>query len=264
MKRVVLVTGATSGIGEAMVLEWASRGAQVVAVGRRKDRLEALEARLGRENCLGFEADVCVDGSMEKAVAAALEKFGQLDVVVANAGFSVSGNITSLSIDDFHRQFDTNVYGVIRTAKAAVPALTATKGSLAIVGSVMGYVSMPGSGAYAASKYAVRAIAEALYGELAPKGIRVTHVAPGFVESEIRERKNDGTLVPGSDPVPAFLVMKREVAAKQIARAVDAGEREVIVTLHGKVAASIARHAPELVHLAFKAGASKLRHRKDA
>lgn len=264
MKRVVLVTGATSGIGEAMVLEWASRGASVVAVGRRGDRLRALEQRLGESVCLGVEADVCVDGSIEKAVDAALAKFGRLDVVVANAGFSVRGNVERLAVEDFQRQFDTNVYGVIRTAKAAIPALEATKGTLAIVGSVMGYVSMPGNSAYAASKYAVRAITEALYGELAPKGIAVTHVAPGFVESEIREKKDDGTHVPGSDPVPAFLVMKREVAAKQIADAVDARAREIVVTLHGKVAASVARHAPELVHLAFKAGASKLRDRKDA
>jgi NADP-dependent 3-hydroxy acid dehydrogenase YdfG len=264
MNRVVMITGATSGIGEALALEWASRGAKVVAVGRRADRLRALEERLGADRCLGVEADVCVDGSMEKAVEAALAKFARLDVVVANAGMSVSGTIERLAIADFQRQFDTNVYGVIRTVQAVIPALEASRGALAIVGSVMGYVSMPGSGAYAMSKYAVRALTEALYGELAPKGIAVTHIAPGFVESEIRERKNDGTLVPGSDPVPAFLVMKREVAAKQIATAVDARAREYVVTLHGKVAASIARHAPELVHLAFKAGASKLRHRKDA
>jgi len=264
MKRVVMITGATSGIGEAMALEWAARGAHVVAVGRRADRLRALEQRIGAARCVGVEADVCKDGSMESAVNAAIDAFGQLDVVVANAGFSVAGNVERLSIDDFQRQFDTNVFGVIRTAKAAIPALAQTKGTLAIVGSVMGYLSMPGNGAYAASKYAVRAITEALYGELAPQGIAVTHVAPGFVESEIREKKNDGTHVPGSDPVPAFLVMKREVAAKQIADAVDARAREIVVTLHGKVAASVARHAPELVHLAFKAGASRLRSRKDA
>jgi short-subunit dehydrogenase len=262
MKRVVLVTGATSGIGEAMALEWASRGASIVAVGRREDRLRALEERIGSKHCLGVVADVCVDGSIEKAVLAAKDRFGQIDVVMANAGFSVAGNVEDLAVEDFQRQFDTNVYGVIRTVHAAIPALAASKGSLAIVGSVMGYVSMPGNAAYAMSKYAVRALAEALYGELSSKGISVTHVAPGFVESEIREKKNDGTHVPGSDPVPAFLVMKRDVAARQIVDAVDAREREVIVTLHGKVAASISRHAPELVHLAFKAGAAKLRHRK--
>ena len=262
MKRVVLVTGATSGIGEAMALEWASRGACVVAVGRRAERLRALEDRIGKKHCLGVEADVCIDGSIEKAVLAAKDHFGQVDVVMANAGFSVSGNIEDLAIEDFQRQFDTNVFGVIRTVHAAIPALAATKGSLAIVGSVMGYVSMPGSGAYAMSKYAVRALAEALHGELSLKGISVTHVAPGFVESEIREKKHDGTHVPGSDPVPEFLVMKRDVAARQIVDAVDAREREVIVTLHGKVAASIARHAPELMHLALKAGASKIRTRR--
>ncbi len=259
MKRVVMITGATSGIGEAMALEWASRGACVVAVGRRVDRLRSLEDRLGRNQCLGVEADVCVDGSIEKAVAAAQEMFGQLDVVVANAGFSVGGQVEDLSIDDFRRQFETNVFGVVRTVQAAIPAVSITKGSIAIVGSVMGYVSMPDNSAYAMSKYAVRALAEALYGEMSPRGVAVTHVAPGFVESEIREKRRDGSHSPGSDPVPTFLVMKREVAARQIIDAVEARRREVIVTLHGKLAASVARHAPELVHLAFKAGASKLR-----
>ncbi len=259
MKRVVMITGATSGIGEALAIEWAARGAQVVALGRRADRLRALEQRLGEAVCLGIETDVCADGSMESAVGTALERFERIDVVVANAGFSVSGNIERLSIDDFQRQFDTNVFGVLRTAKAGIPALAQTKGTLAIVGSVMGYLTMPGNGAYAASKYAVRAITETLQGELAPKGIAVTHVAPGFVESEIREKKRDGTLAVGTDPVPSVLVMNREVAARQIADAVDARAREVVITLHGKLATSVARHAPAVVQLAVKAGASKLR-----
>jgi short-subunit dehydrogenase len=134
-----------------------------------------------------------------------------------------------------------------------LPSLKASSGRFGIVGSVSGYLSMPGTSAYAASKYAARALAEGLHLEWAPHGISVTHLAPGFVESEIRHRDNAGKLKAGSeDPVPSFLVMGAEKAATQMVDAVDARRAEVVITGHGKASAFLARHSPWLVRNTVK------------
>ncbi len=244
---VVLITGASSGIGAALAAEWARRGARLTLAARRRDRLEGVAAEVGR---LGGEAavvecDVDRDGDPERAVAVAVERWGRLDVVVANAGFSVSGMFADLTLADYRRQLETNVFGLMRTAKAGLDELRRSRGRLALVGSVAGYVSTPGSSAYGMSKFAVRGLAQALRHELRAEGVSVTHVAPGFVASEFRLKDSHGRLRQGArDEVPAWLVVPAEVAAREIVRAVTKRRREVVVTRHGRVLVFVARHAP--------------------
>lgn len=249
-QRVVLITGASSGIGEALAREFASRGAYLVLTARRKDRIEELARELTAKGtqAIAVAADVTVDGDMESAVALGLEAFGRIDVVIANAGFGVSSELAKLTLDDYRRQFETNVFGVLRTVYASVNALAETRGRLALVGSVSGYLSLPAGSAYAMSKYAVRALAEGLRGELAEKGVSVTHIAPGFVDSEIRRVSNEGEFqAERTDFIPSWLRMPADKAARQMADAVLARRREVIVTLHGKLAVRLAQHFPGLV-----------------
>ena len=159
---VVFITGASSGIGEALAREWARRGADLALAARRVDRLERLAAELEAQHArrpLVIPCDVTRDGDLERAVARTLEAFGRLDVAVANAGFGVVGPVASLTLEDYRRQFETNVFGVLRTVYATLPALRASRGRLAIIGSVSGYLGMPGTSAYAMSKFAVRALA---------------------------------------------------------------------------------------------------------
>jgi NAD(P)-dependent dehydrogenase (short-subunit alcohol dehydrogenase family) len=184
---------------------------------------------------------------VERAVAAAQEQFGRLDVVVANAGFGVVGAVARLALDDYRRQFETNVYGVLRTVQAALPALRAAHGRLAIIGSVSGHIAMPGASPYAMSKFAVRALAESLGHELLPDGVSVTLVSPGFVDSELRSVDNRGVLrADVKDPIPAFLRMSAPRAARQIVRAVARRRREVVITGHGRLFVFVHRHAPWL------------------
>ena len=184
---------------------------------------------------------------MERAVAVAREAFGRLDIVVANAGFGVVGSVGGLQLEDYRRQFETNVFGVLRTIQAALPEVRAARGSIVIIGSVSGHIATPGASPYAMSKFAVRALAEALGHELAPDGVAVTLVSPGFVASELRQVDNRGVLREGvRDPIPAFLRMSAERAARQIVRAVARRRREVVVTGHGKVIVFVHRHAPWL------------------
>jgi len=259
---VALITGASSGIGAALAREFSRQGADVALLARRRDRLIALageiEAR-GRR-ALVMVGDVTLDGDLERAVAETQAGLGRLDVVVANAGFGVVGPVEHLALDDYRRQFETNVFGVLRTVQASIGPLRAARGRLAIIGSVAGHIATPGSSPYAMSKFAVRALAESLGHELARSGVSVTLVTPGFVASEIRRVDNAGVLrTEASEPMPAWLVMPAERAARQIVRAIARRRREVVVTAHGKLAVFLQRHAPWLVAAGIRRGGIRSR-----
>jgi len=248
--QVVLITGASSGIGAALARELARQGADVALLARRRDRLAALadEIEAHGRRPLVLAGDVTVDGEVERAVAATQATFGRLDVVIANAGFGVVGPVERLTLDDYRRQFETNVFGVLRTVQAALSPLKAARGRLVILGSVAGHIATPGSSPYAMSKFAVRGLAEALGHELAPSGVSVTLISPGFVESEIRQVDNAGAFhTEAPEPVPAWLLVPAARAARSIVRAIAGRRREAIITGHGKLAVLLQRHAPWLV-----------------
>jgi len=248
--KVVFITGASSGIGAAMAREFARRGADVVLLARRWERLEALalEVRARGRRALCLRCDVTVDGDLEAAVAHTVEDFGRIDYVVANAGFGVAGAVHKLTLDDYRRQFETNIYGVLRTVRATRDALIASRGSLTIMGSVMSYVTLPVSSPYAMSKHAVRALAGSLRAEMAKYGVAVTLIAPGFVESEIRQVDNQGKFDEANrDPVPAWLSVGTDKATAKIVKAIVKRKRVAVITGHGKVLVFLERHAPWLV-----------------
>jgi NADP-dependent 3-hydroxy acid dehydrogenase YdfG len=248
--RVALVTGASSGIGAALAQELARQGAAVVLFARREERLNEVAAAIGREGgrSLAVAGDVSRRADLDRAVAAARAAFGRPDVVVANAGFGVGGVLERLSIDDYRRQFEVNVFGVLHTIYATLDDLKATRGTLAIVGSVVGHVAPPGNSPYTMSKFAVRALADALRPELAPDGVAVVQITPGFVASEIRLHDRAGRpRAEARDPVPAWLVMPAETAARQIARAIARRRRELVLTAHGRLVLFLDRFAPFLL-----------------
>jgi NADP-dependent 3-hydroxy acid dehydrogenase YdfG len=253
--KVALVTGASSGIGSALCREIARRGGSVVLVARRAERLAELSREIG-EVALAVTGDVTKDGDVAHAVERGCEHFGSVDLVFANAGYAVAGAVADLSLDDYRRQFDTNVFGVLRTVREALPELTARNGMIGIVGSVNGYVSIPGWSAYCMSKHAVRSLAECLRLELLPHGVSVTHLAPGFVESDIRRTDRHSRLhEDAEEPMPAFIVVPAPRAAKAIVDAVVARRAEAVITGHGKVAVGVQRHAPAVVSAVLRLGA---------
>jgi len=257
----VLITGASSGIGRTLALQLGAAGAQLTLSARRADLLAALAAELvhaGAASPVISVGDVTRDGDPDRAVADAVSRFSKLDVVFANAGFGVVGNFERLELSDYRRQFETNVFGVLRTLKACDAQIRRQRGNVVLIGSVAGYCATPGNSAYCMSKFAIRALARSITPELARVGVAVTLISPGFVASNIRKVDNLDRFHAGApDPLPAWLVVDTERACRQILRAVAARRAEAIITGHGKVLVAVERFAPWILRRAGRRMAAR-------
>lgn len=190
MYKSVLVTGASSGIGEATALALAHRGFKVFAGARRIEKLKALEG-LGHGRLTALALDVTDATSISAALAAIGD--APLYGLVNNAGVSVTGPLEEMPIDDWRRQFETNVFGVVAVTKAMLPQMRAAgAGRIVTIGSVAGRIASPFMSAYAASKHAVEGLSDSLRRELRPFGIAVSVVRPGFINTPFGEPEQEG------------------------------------------------------------------------
>ena len=249
--KVVWITGAGSGIGRALALAFAEEGAVVAVSGRREDRLQEVVEELTERGAkaLAVRCDVTDEASVAEAVQKVVKKLGGLDVAVANAGFSVAGRIEKLSAADWRRQLDVNVIGVAMTARYALPHLRERRGRLVLIGSVVSMLVAPRVGAYSASKYAVRAIGQALAIELHGSGVTCTTIHPGYVESEIAQVDNQGRFdASREDRRPKQYMWPADRAARVMLNAIAARKREFTFTAFGRAGAFAGRHMPGLVH----------------
>jgi NAD(P)-dependent dehydrogenase (short-subunit alcohol dehydrogenase family) len=181
--KTALITGGNSGIGFATAKLFVAEGAKVVITGRDHDKLEAAARELG-PNALAIAADATDVAATERAIAKAVEKFGKLDIVFANAGIAGHTPLGGTALETFETVLKTNVTAVFFTVQAALPHLN-DRGSIILNGSVISVLGNPGYAAYAASKAAVRAMARVMASELSPRGIRVNVVAPGGTSTPI-------------------------------------------------------------------------------
>ena len=188
--QVVLITGATDGLGKAAALLLAERGYCVFAAGRSPQKLAQLGA-LALEKKLPLEAielDVCDDSSVQRAVRDVVTKAGAIDVLINNAGVSYMGTLEDLHLEDWRRQFETNVFGVVRVTQAALPHMRERRrGRILMMSSVAGLLSAPVQGAYSSSKHALEGLSNALRYELYPFGIDVILIEPGYIVTGIQQ-----------------------------------------------------------------------------
>ncbi len=247
--QIVWLTGGGSGLGQEMALEFARQGATVAVTGRREDRLNAVVQLLEEQGARGLAVpcDVTDDAAVKAAVETVVDAFGRIDVVVANAGFAVSGRVAELSHEEWRRQFDVNVLGLVSTIRHSMPELEKTSGRIGLVASVASFLSPAGSGAYCASKHAVRSIGSSLSAELAGSGVSCTTIHPGYVKSEIGRVDNAGQFQSGSrDKRPANLLWPTDKAARVMVRAIRKRKREYVFTWHGLFGVWMSRHFPRL------------------
>jgi NADP-dependent 3-hydroxy acid dehydrogenase YdfG len=187
--KVALVTGASSGIGAATALALADAGAAVAIGARRRDRLEDLAARLrdGGPPVLTLDLDVTDEQACADAVAHTRDELGGLDVLVNNAGVMLLGTIVGADPEDWRRMISTNVLGLMYMTAAAIDGMVEQgSGDIVNISSVAGRVARRGSGVYNASKWAVNAFSESLRQEVTTRGVRVSLVEPGAVDTELR------------------------------------------------------------------------------
>jgi len=178
-QRVWFITGASTGFGRLLAQEVLKSGGKVVVTARKLDKVADLEARYP-QTAKAVALDVTDAGQVDSAATQAIEKFGRVDVLVNNAGYGVAGAIEEVSEAEFMPMFETNVFGLLRVTRAFLPHLRKQRsGHVLNLSSIGGVVGSPGMGYYNATKFAVEGISEALAGELAPLGIRVTIIEPG-------------------------------------------------------------------------------------
>ncbi|MCP2169171.1 SDR family NAD(P)-dependent oxidoreductase [Goodfellowiella coeruleoviolacea] len=191
--KVALVTGASSGIGEATAVALAEAGAAVAIGARRADRLAGLAQRLtdAGARVLTLDLDVTDEASCRAAVAATVSEFGGLDVLVNNAGVMLLGRINGADTTDWTRMVNTNVLGLMFMTHAALPHLVERKGAVVQMSSTAGRTVRAGTGVYNATKWGVNAFSESLRQEVYQDGVRVVVVEPGIVATELREHITD-------------------------------------------------------------------------
>ena len=189
MKKTVLVTGATAGIGAAIADRFAKEGFRVIITGRRQERLENLSQRLKHEHqteTYELAFDIRNQNEVEQAIDSLPEEWREIDVLVNNAGLAVGMDpIHEAKIDDWERMIDTNVKGLLYISRKIMPQMTQRKqGHIINIGSIAGKQTYPQGHVYCASKHAVDSLSKAMRTDLLPYGIKVTQVRPGLVETE--------------------------------------------------------------------------------
>ena len=189
-EKVALVTGASSGIGASTALALSEAGLKVAVGSRRADRLAEVAGRAPGE-VLVLDLDVTDQDSSRAAVAAVIERFGRLDVLVNNAGLMLSGPIFEADTSEWDRMVRTNLLGTMYTTHAALPQLVTTGGTIVQISSTSGRVASANGGVYAATKFGVNAFSESLRQELSPRGVRVVVVEPGFTATELTSHITD-------------------------------------------------------------------------
>lgn len=216
--KVVVITGASSGLGEAAARLLAEKGAKLVLGARRKERIDALVQEIAASggSAEAVATDVTVRADVDALVGTAVERFGRVDVMINNAGVMLVSPVERLKVEDWDRMIDVNIKGVLYGIAAALPVMQRQKsGHLINVSSVAGHKVRPTSAIYSATKHAVRALSEGVRQELKAYRIRSTIISPGAVATELVDRITEDDIREAAQPI-----LKMAIPADSFARCV--------------------------------------------
>ena len=248
--KVIIITGASSGIGLASVRLWASHGNKLVLAARSFDKLEAIAAEIQSDpatppstELLCVQTDVSVEADCRRMVEQTVARFGGIDILVNNAGVSMRALFLDVDLAVLHRLMDVNFWGTVYCTKYALPYILERKGSVVGVISAAGYAGLPARTGYSASKFAVRGFLDTIRIEHVNDGLHVLVFAPGFTTSNVRRAAltADGT-PQGESPRDESKMMSAEKVARKLDRAIVRRKREVILTFMAHLEMFVQRH----------------------
>lgn len=249
--KVVIVTGASSGIGKALVYGLARQGAKIVMASRRIEELLAIEEELKKMGvqAISVRTDVTKEQACKELIEQACARFGRIDVLINNAGISMRALLDDLDTGVLHKVMDVNFWGTVYCTRYALPYLQQSKGSLVGIISIAGFIGLPGRTGYAASKFAVRGFLNTVRIENWKKGLHVLVAAPGFTASNIRKTAlNANGRQQGESPRNESNMMSAEECAEIIIKGINKRKREIIMTFkEGKLAVFLSKWLPGLV-----------------
>ncbi|NOX45983.1 MAG: SDR family oxidoreductase [Chlorobi bacterium] len=248
--KVVIITGSSSGIGEALVRNYVSKGARVVLAARNFEKLQSLakEIEAYENQLLCVKTDVSKEKDCRNLIENAIEKFGGIDILINNAGISMRALFEETEIGVIKKLMDVNFWGTVYCTKFALPYLLKAKGSVVAVSSIAGYKGLPGRTGYSSSKFAIHGFLEVLRIENMKKGLHVLTACPGFTASNIRNTAlaADGSQQ-GESPRDEEKMMTAEEVAEHIARAIDKRKDRLTLTFQGKLTVWLNKFFPRLV-----------------
>jgi len=247
--KVVVITGASSGIGRALAKEFAAKGARLTLGARRTELLDELQSELPGTEILVQKTDVSIENDCRLLMEETIKRFGQIDVLINNAGISMRALFEDVDLKVIHQLMDVNFFGTVYCTKYALPHLLKTNGSLVGIISIAGFVGLPGRSGYSASKFAIRGFLDTVRIENLKKGLHVLVAAPGFTASEVRKvaLTNDGSSQ-GETPRDESKMMSAEECAHHIFRAIQKRKRELILTFtEGKLTVFVGKIFPSLL-----------------
>lgn len=233
---MIIITGASSGIGKALAYEFAKHNCKIVLAGRNSDKLfEVATALENKTQITSIVADVSIEQDCKKLIDETIKKFGQIDILINNAGISMRALFEDLDLNVLKKLMDTNFWGTVYCTKYALPNLLKTKGSVIGISSIAGKKGLPGRIGYSASKFAMEGFLESLRIENLKKGLQVLIVCPGFTASNIRNvaLNKDGNQQ-GESPRDEKKMMTAEEVARKIVVAIEKRKRDLVLTSQGK------------------------------
>lgn len=225
--KVVVITGASSGMGEAAARHLAEQGARVVLGARRTDRLDHIVADIASQGgqALAVATDVTDLAAVQALVDAAVSTFGRIDVLINNAGLMPLSPIESLKVAEWNRMIDVNIRGVLHGIAAALPHMKVQKsGQIITTSSVAGHLIFPASAVYSGTKFAVRAICEGLRQEVKPYNIRTTTLCPGAVKTELLDHISDTQMQAANSDYVGQVGISADSFARMVAFAISQPE----------------------------------------